>query len=190
MSQFDTDIENCLEVLAQGGTILYPTDTIWGIGCDATNEEAVQKIFSIKQRDPEKSMIILVADERDILQYVADPPPAALEYIRTAAKPTTVIYDGALGLAPSVSNRNGTVAIRVVQEKFCRHLIKRFRRPIVSTSANFSGSPAPRNFKEIVNDMRTAVDYVVAYRQNDDSVADPSAVIRWNRDGSTTVIRA
>jgi L-threonylcarbamoyladenylate synthase len=189
MSIFEEDIGHCLKVLEQGGTILYPTDTIWGIGCDATNEAAVQKIFDIKMREAERSLIVLVADEKDILKYVAGPDPAVFDLIRSATRPTTIIYDAAIGLAPNLMHSNGSVAIRVVQEKFCRHLLKRFRKPIVSTSANFSGDPAPQTFMEIVNDIRTAVDYIVNYRQDDRTVAVPSSIIKWNRDGSQTIIR-
>ncbi len=189
MSIFEDDIDHCLKVLEQGGTILYPTDTIWGIGCDATNEEAVKKIFDIKQRAAEKSMIVLVADQKDILKYIANPDPAVFDFIKTTSRPTTIIYDGAIGLASNLVHSDGTVAIRVVSEKFCRHLLKRFRRAIVSTSANFSGDPSPKKFMEIVNDIRTAVDYTVRYRQDDDSTAEASAIVKWNRGGSKTIIR-
>lgn len=189
MSIFDADIDHCLKVLEQGGTILYPTDTVWGIGCDATNDEAVKKIFMIKQRAAQKSLIVLVADQKDILKYVASPDPEVFDFIRSASKPTTIIYDGVMGLAAGLVQGDGTAAIRVPNEKFCRHLLKRFRRPVVSTSANFSGDPAPRNFMEIVNDIRTAVDYVVRYRQDDDGIAEASTIIKWNRDGSKTIIR-
>jgi L-threonylcarbamoyladenylate synthase len=189
MADFDLDIEHCLAVLEQGGNILYPTDTIWGIGCDATNPEAVQKVYDLKERPANKSLIVLVADEKDILQYVANPNPLVFDYLKTTTKPTTIIYDGVIGLAPNVSHENGTVAIRVVQDKFCRHLIKRFRKPIVSTSANLSGDPEPKTFTEVLNHIRTGVDYVVHYRQDDQTIAEPSSVVVLNRDGSTTIIR-
>jgi L-threonylcarbamoyladenylate synthase len=189
MNVFEEDIGHCLVVLQQGGIILYPTDTVWGIGCDATNENAVKKIFSIKGRSTEKSMIVLVADEKDILKYVASPDPAVFDFIKGTTKPTSIIYDGAIGLAANLIHHDGSIAIRVVQEKFCCHLIKRFRKPIVSTSANFSGDPAPRNFRGVFNDIRTAVDYVAAYRQDEQEFAESSSVIKWNRDGSTTIIR-
>ena len=189
MSDFESDIERCLVVLEQGGTILYPTDTVWGIGCDATNAEAVQKVFSIKERPDNKSLIVLVADEKELMRYVTDPDPQVFDFLKNAKKPTTVIYNGAVGLAPNVLHENGSVAIRVVQDKFCKHLIKRFRKPIVSTSANISGDPTPRRFTEILNHIITNVDYVVTYRQDEEADAQASAVVRLNRDGTPTYLR-
>src|SRR5690349_4409775 len=139
MSDFETDIEHCLDVLEQGGIILYPTDTVWGIGCDATDTTAVQKIYALKARPDSKSMIVLVAEEKDILKYVASPDIAVFDYLQKTNKPTTVIYDGAISLADNLIAADGSIAIRIVRDKFCRHLIKRFRKPIVSTSANISG---------------------------------------------------
>lgn len=185
---FNTDVENSLAALQAGGIILYPTDTIWGIGCDATNAAAVRKIYELKKRPAEKSMIVLLADERDLLQYVANPDLAIFDYLDTVTKPTTVIYEGAIGLADNLVNQDGSIAIRIVQETFCRHLIKRFRKPIVSTSANFSNEPAPRTFAEIPEAIKQQVNYVVQYRQNDATIAAPSAVVRWER-GQVTVIR-
>ncbi len=189
MSDFDADIERCLVVLEQGGTILYPTDTVWGIGCDATNPEAVQKVFSIKERPDNKSLIVLVADEKELMKYVTDPDPQVFDFLKNSKKPTTVIYNGAVGLAPNVLHENGSVAIRVVSDKFCKHLIKRFRKPIVSTSANISGDPTPRRFTEILNHIITNVDYVVTYRQDEEADAQASAVVRLNRDGTPTYLR-
>lgn len=185
---FSSDLEKCLEVLHAGGLILYPTDTVWGIGCDATNAAAVQKVYEIKKRPESKSMIVLLADERDLLQYVANADLAVFDYLNTVAKPTTVIYDGAIGLADNLVNQDGSVAIRIVQETFCRHLIKRFRKPLVSTSANISGAQTPRIFGEISFDIQTQVDYIVQYRQQDTTLAGPSAVIRWNK-GQVEIIR-
>lgn len=189
MADFDKDLEHCLAVLNEGGTILYPTDTVWGIGCDATNPAAVQKVYAIKERPAKKSMIVLLADEKDILQYVSNPNPHVFEYLKTVQKPTTIVYDGAVGLAQNLVCDDGTIAIRIVQDKFCRHLIKRFRKPLVSTSANLSGEPTPAIFREILNPVRTSVDYVVHYRQDDETAAQSSAVVKLNRDGSTTIIR-
>ena len=189
MSEFDTDIERCLVVLNEGGTILYPTDTVWGIGCDATNNEAVQKIYALKERPSKKSMIILLADEKDIVQYVSNPDPHVFDYLKTVQKPTTIVYDGAVGIAPDLISDDGSIAIRIVHDKFCRHLLKRFRKPIVSTSANLSGDATPGIFREILNPIRTGVDYVVHYRQNDDRHAQSSSVVKLNRDGSITTIR-
>lgn len=186
---FQTDIEQCLSVLNRGGLILYPTDTIWGIGCDATNEQAVEKIYTIKKRPANKSMIILLAEERDILQYVANPDLRVFDYLQTTQKPTTVIYDTAIGLAPNLIHDDGTVAIRLVQDPFCRHLVKRLRKPLVSTSANISGEPSPQKFKDIPDHIKQSVDYVVQYRQDDDTPVQPSAIIKWNKNGTATVIR-
>lgn len=189
MSEFEKDIEHCLVVLNQGGTILYPTDTVWGIGCDATNAEAVQKVYAIKERPSKKSLIVLLADEKDIITYVANPDAKVFEYLKTVQKPTTIVYDGAIGLAPNLVQDDGTIAIRIVQDKFCRHLLKRFRKPIVSTSANLSGEITPGIFREILNPIRTAVDYVVHYNQDEDKHAQSSAVVKLNRDGTITIIR-
>ncbi|HUQ66744.1 MAG TPA: L-threonylcarbamoyladenylate synthase [Flavitalea sp.] len=189
MSEFEKDIEHCLSVLNEGGTILYPTDTVWGIGCDATNNEAVQKVYKIKERPSKKSMIVLLADEKDILKYVANPDPHIFEYLKTVQKPTTIVYDGAIGLASDLIPDDGSIAIRIVHEKFCRHLLKRFRKPIVSTSANLSGEITPGIFREILNPIRTAVDYVVYHRQNEDKHAESSAVVKLNRDGTINTIR-
>lgn len=189
MSEFEQDLEHCLSVLHAGGTILYPTDTVWGIGCDATNPAAVQKVFNIKERPAQKSMIVLLADEKDILQYVANPDPHVFDYLRTVHKPTTVVYDGAVGLAENLVSDDGTIAIRIAQDKFCRYLLKRFRKPLVSTSANLSGDATPKIFREILAPVIQGVDYVVQYRQDDNTAAQSSAVIRLNRDGSTTIIR-
>lgn len=189
MSEFELDIEHCLTVLEQGGTILYPTDTVWGIGCDATNPEAVEKVFKIKERPENKSLIVLVGSEKDLLKYVANPEPNIFEFLKNTSRPTTVIYDGAIGLADNVLHEDGSVAIRVVQDKFCRHLIKRFRRPIVSTSANISGDPTPKKFTQVLNHVVTKVDYVVSYRQNDEHEAEASAIVRLTRDGVPNYIR-
>jgi L-threonylcarbamoyladenylate synthase len=186
---FQNDIDQCLQALHTGGLILYPTDTIWGIGCDATDEAAVEKIYQLKKRPPAKSLIILLADERDVLQYVANPDLRVFDYLQTAPKPTTVVYEGAIGLAANLIPDDGTIAIRLVNDPFCRHLIKRFRKPLVSTSANISGEPPPRSFKDIAEEIKNQVDYVVQYRQNDESPAQASAVVKWNKDGTVTTIR-
>lgn len=186
--QFEPDIVSCLDVLRKGGVILYPTDTIWGLGCDATNDAAVERIFELKRRPPNKSMIVLVADESAVLRYVAAPPPD-LSAKLPIAKPTTVIYEGALGLARGVTDAKGSVAIRIVKERFCYSLIRRLGKPIVSTSANFSGSPAPRTFAEIDPELAVLADYVVQYRQNDHQPAEPSAVIAFDQRGEIVVIR-
>lgn len=189
MADFNTDVEACLEVLRQGGVILYPTDTVWGLGCDATNAAAVEMIRKLKQRPDTKGMIVLVADERDLLDYVAAPDPRIGEYLAAVTKPTTVIYDNAIGLAENVLAPDGSVGIRVVDDAFCKHLIKRLRVPLVSTSANFADEPAPNSYREISPDIIKGVDYVVKYRQEDDAEYLPSAVVKTNADGTFSVIR-
>jgi L-threonylcarbamoyladenylate synthase len=189
MADFSKDIEQCLAVLSNGGTILYPTDTIWGIGCDATNDEAVEKIIQLKNRSQNKSFVVLVAEETDILRYTASPDPEIFNYLDQITKPTTIIYEHALGLADNVTADDGSVAIRIVKDEFCRHLIKRFRKPILSTSANISGSKSPQTFAEIEPEVIKGVDYVVQHRRNDNSPSRPSSIIRWGSKGKFTIIR-
>ncbi|MHA4806920.1 L-threonylcarbamoyladenylate synthase [Flavitalea flava] len=187
---FQMDIEQSLKVLQAGGLLLYPTDTIWGIGCDATNAEAVSKVYALKQRKEAKSLIVLMADERDIIKYTSQPDLRIFDFLHTVQKPTTVIYDGPVGIADNLVNTDGTIGIRLVSEPFCKHLIKRFRKPIVSTSANLSGQPAPAFFDAIDPEIRQKVDYVVQYRQDDRSPKEPSAIVKWNKDATITVIRS
>ena len=186
---FNTDIEACLRVLESGGLILYPTDTIWGIGCDATNEAAVEKIFTLKKRIETKALIVLIADERSLLQYVASPHIEVFDYIQGVSKPTTIIYENAIGLASNLLAEDGSVGIRICTDEFCKHLIKRFRKPIVSTSANVSGFPPPKVFSDIDIAVKQGVDYMVHYRQDDTIPVEPSAVVKCNKDGSFTILR-
>lgn len=187
---FENDIQHCLTVLQNGGLILYPTDTIWGIGCDATNEAAVAKIYALKKRPDEKSMLVLVADERQLNQYITLPHPEISEYLKTAVKPTTVIYDGAVNLADNLISKDGSIGIRIAKDEFCKQLIKRFRKPIVSTSANISGETAPPSFAAITTPIKNGVDYIVEHRQSESSAAAPSAIIKRNADGSVHIIRS
>jgi len=186
---FEHDIDRSLAALQSGGLILYPTDTIWGIGCDATDAAAVARVYALKQREAAKSLIVLMADKRDILKYTSQPDLRIFDFLAKVKKPTTVIYEGALGLAPNLVNSDGTIAIRLVQDDFCRHLIKRFRKPVVSTSANISGETAPAFFKEIDARIKAGVDYIVEHRRDDETPREPSAIIKWNADGEPTVIR-
>lgn len=186
---FEMEVEKTVAVLQSGGVILYPTDTVWGLGCDATNAEAVQKIYAVKNRADTKSVIILLADERDLLHYVAAPDPAVFDYIEKEEKPTTIIFENAINLPESLVAADGSIAIRIVKEPFCKHLIKRLRNPIVSTSANKSGSLTPLFFDAITEDIKRSVDYVVQWRQDETTPAHPSRIIKWNRDGTTTVLR-
>lgn len=189
MIDFTHDIEQCLNVLRNGGTILYPTDTIWGIGCDATDAKAVEKVINIKNRPQNKSFVVLVADENDILKYTASPDLEVFNYLKKTTKPTTVIYEHAIGLADNTVADDGSIAIRIVKDEFCRHLIKRFRKPLLSTSANISGEPAPANFKGITPQIIESVDFVVEHRRKDDSPAQPSSIIKWLGNGKFTIIR-
>jgi len=185
---FEKDIEQCLKVLKEGGLILYPTDTIWGIGCDATNAEAIEKIYALKQRPDEKAMIVLVADESGILKHVAAPDLQVFDHLQKTNKPTTVIYEGAIGFADNLVAKDGSIAIRICNDMFCRHLIKRFRKPIVSTSANISGQPAPKIFADIPPGIKKTVDYIVQYRQDDKTIAEPSSIIKWG-NGKIDILR-
>jgi L-threonylcarbamoyladenylate synthase len=189
MSEFEEDLVQSLSTLRSGGIILYPTDTIWGIGCDATDEAAVKRIFDLKQRSESKSLVILVADVRELVKYLSTPPPDIADTIAAFDRPTTVIYEGALHLAPNVIAEDGTVAIRVVKEPFCRHLIKRFRKPIVSTSANISGAPAPATFLDVTDEIKQGVDYTVAYRQHEIAFRQPSRIVRILPDGKLEIVR-
>ena len=185
---FENNIEECLKVLQSGGLILYPTDTVWGIGCDATNEAAVEKIYAIKQRPDNKAMIVLLADERDVLKYVAAPDLQVFDYLEKATKPTTVIYEGAIGFAENLIGEDGSIAIRICKDDFCKHLLKRFRKPLVSTSANISSKPTAKIYREINQEIKDGVDYIVNYRQDDETNVLPSSVIKWS-NGKVEVIR-
>ena len=176
---FETEVEEALDVLKKGGVILYPTDTIWGIGCDATSEEAVMRIYQLKKREDSKSMIILMADEREVLQYVAAPDLAVFDFLEEQTRPTTIIFEGAIGLPSNLIAADGSIAIRIVKDPFCRHLIRRLRKPIVSTSANISGQASPASFTDIPQQIIKAVEHVVKWRQDDHSNSLPSQIIRW-----------
>jgi L-threonylcarbamoyladenylate synthase len=189
MTDFTNDIEQCLIVLRNGGTIVYPTDTIWGIGCDATNAAAVEKVISIKNRPQHKSFVVLVADENDILKYTASPDLEVFNYLEKTTRPTTVIYEHAIGLADNAIAADGSIAIRIVKDAFCRHLIKRFRKPLLSTSANLSGHPAPAFFPEIDREIVENVDFVVEHRRNDTTPAQPSSIIKCGDKGKFTIVR-
>jgi L-threonylcarbamoyladenylate synthase len=188
-SLFDNEVEKALTVLRSGGIILYPTDTVWGIGCDATNEKSVRRIFELKQREDSKSMIVLVAEERDVLQYVAAPDLAVFDFIQQQLRPTTIIYEGAIGLAQNLVAADGSIAMRIVRDEFCRHLVKRLRKPLVSTSANISGEKTPANFAAISDEIKKSVDYVVQWRQDDPTSSQPSQIIKW-QNGIPVFIRS
>lgn len=183
------DIEACLPVLNNGGVILYPTDTVWGIGCDPMNEKAVAKIYALKNRNEAKSMIILLADEMEILKYTDQPHLAVFDYIKGTTKPVTVIYSKAKNLAPNLMNADGSIGIRIVKDDFCKRLITAFGKPLVSTSSNVSGYPAPGVFNDIDIKIKNGVDYIVQHRQDELEPSTPSTVIKLNDDGSYNIIR-
>lgn len=183
------DINESFRTLQSGGIILYPTDTIWGIGCDATNAGAVKRIFDLKKREEKKSMIILVSGISMIEQYVHEPSPALTGYILSASRPTTAVFKNAQNLASNLINEDGSVAIRVVKETFCRSLLEKSGKPLVSTSANLSGEPSPQNFSDVSEVIRKGVDYIVTYRQNEDTKKSPSAIITLDGEGQIVFIR-
>lgn len=183
------DIKKACQVMSQGGVILYPTDTIWGIGCDATNEEAVRRIYEIKQRSDSKAMLVLVDSAVKVDFYVQDVPNVAWDLIELTTKPLTIIYSGARNLAPNLLADDGSVGIRVTNEEFSKRLCWQFRKAIVSTSANISGQPSPANFSEISEDIKSAVDYIVGYRQEEMGHPKPSGIIKLGKGGVVKIIR-
>ena len=186
---FDEDIKDSLITLREGGIILYPTDTIWGLGCDATSQDAVEKIFRIKSRDGNKSLLILVSNEQMLERYVNDIPESAFELMAVTDDPLTIIYPEGKNLAKGVCSEDGSVGIRICRDEFCNQLISVFRKPIVSTSANFSGKPSPKYFAEIDKELIDSADYVVKYRQDDRRKQAASPVIKFNSDGTIKIIR-
>lgn len=184
-----TEINKCIEILKNGGVILYPTDTVWGIGCDATNTAAVDKIFQIKQRAESKSLIVLVANEGMLQNHVVDVPELAWDIIDLATSPTTIIYPKGKNLAKNVLADDGSIAIRMIKNDFCSQLLQKFRKPIVSTSANISGTPTPLSFSSIPTAFKSSVDYVVN-PQFDKGTHKPSALLKIGMGGEIEVIRA
>ncbi|PKA83756.1 L-threonylcarbamoyladenylate synthase [Ulvibacter sp. MAR_2010_11] len=182
------EINNALGVLKKGGLILYPTDTVWGIGCDATNAEAVEKVFQLKKRSESKALICLVNDFNMLEQYVQNVPEVAYDILKYANKPTTIIYDNPIRIAENLVAEDNSLAIRVVKNDFCEQLIRKLRRPIVSTSANISGEPAPSGFEEISKQILEGVDYIVNLQPHKKSVK-PSAIIKLKNDGTVQIIR-
>ena len=183
------DIKKACEVMAADGLILYPTDTIWGIGCDATNEEAVRKVYALKRRSDHKAMLLLMDSSAKLNYYVQEVPDVAWDLIELADSPLTVIYSGARNVAPNLLAEDGSVGIRITQEEFSHKLCERFRKPLVSTSANVSGEPSPANFSEISATIKAGVDYIVRYRQDDLSKAAPSHIIKLGAGGLVKIIR-
>jgi L-threonylcarbamoyladenylate synthase len=186
---FQEDIKESLNTLRSGGIILYPTDTIWGLGCDSTNEAAVNRIFKIKSRVENKSLIILADSIGMVERYVKEIPEIIYQLTEVSDSPLTIIYPEGKNLAPGVCSEDGSIAIRICSEEFCSELISRFRKPIVSTSANFSGKPSPANFSEVEDAIAEGVDYVVKYRQDDRGKSAASPVIKINSDGTFKILR-
>lgn len=183
-----TEVQNAYDSLKQGKLLLYPTDTVWGIGCDATNYKAIEKIFQLKKRQESKSMICLVSDLNMLSQYVAHIPEAAYAILKYADKPTTIIYNDPINVAENLISNDNTLAIRIVKDDFCQKLIKKLKRPLVSTSANISGQPSPRSFKEIHHDILKGVDYIVNLHRDKKS-SNPSSIIKLGNDGTVKIIR-
>lgn len=183
------DIDKALEVLRNGGVILYPTDTIWGLGCDATNPDAVKRIYEIKQRSDQKSLLVLLDNEGKIPSYVKEIPDVAWDLIDLSEKPLTIIYSDAKNLASNLIAEDGSIGIRIPKDDFCKRLIQRFKKPLVSTSANISGEPSPANFNEINEKLFDLVDYVVEWRQDDYTKAQASSIIKLKSNGEITIIR-
>ena len=183
------DISRSLEVLQDGGLILYPTDTIWGIGCDATNPDSVKRIYDIKGRSDSKSMLILLDSESRLTGYVKRVPEITWELIDASIKPLTIIYPGAKNIARNLISEDGSIGIRIVKDDFCKELIRRYRKPIVSTSANFSGRKSPSKFNEIDPEICRMVDYVVKWRQDDNQKGTASSIIKVGPGGLIEIIR-
>ena len=183
------DIRRAVEVMNQGGVILYPTDTIWGLGCDATNPEAVRRIYEIKQRTDAKALISLVDSETKVQFYVKEVPEVAWDVMELSEKPMTVVFDGGRNLAPNLLAEDGSVAIRITKEAFSKELCMRMKRAVVSTSANISGQPAPRCFAEISEEIKGAVDYICTSRQDEPPTQTASSIIKLGAGGEVTIIR-
>ena len=185
----EIDIKNAVEVLRKGGVILYPTDTIWGIGCDAQNEEAVRRVYEIKQREDSKALICLVDSADRMQRYFRNVPEVAWDLIEYADRPLTLILDGAVNVAPNLVAEDGSLGMRVTQEEFSRQLCYRFQKAIVSTSANISGEPSPKSFYDIPESITSKVDYIVQFARGRKSDGRPSSIIKLAEDGAVTIIR-
>lgn len=188
MKQED-DIKKAIEVMRKGGIILYPTDTVWGIGCDATNAEAVAKVYALKRRDDSKALICLVDSDSRLQRYVRNVPDVAWQLIEAVEKPTTLILDGAVNLAPNLIAEDGSIGIRITKEPFSHELCYRFQKAIVSTSANVSGEPAAQNYRDISQEILDGVDYVCESRRQEHKPHTPSSIIKLAADGEVKVIR-
>ena len=190
-------LSEAVETMRKGGVILYPTDTVWGLGCDATNPEAVRRIYEIKRRDDSKSLVLLACDLDQIARYIKVIPPMAIDLVEVNDKPMTLIYPGAITgpetsryrLAPNAVAADGTVGIRIPMMEFCRNMAKKLGRPVVSTSANISGEPSPKKFKDIPEEITRAVDYIVDARLEAGATGQASQIIKIGLDGEVEIIR-
>jgi L-threonylcarbamoyladenylate synthase len=187
--EYLNDIKEALNVLHRGGVILYPTDTIWGLGCDATNAEAVKRIYAIKRRNDAKALISLVDSETKVQAYVKEVPEVAWDVMELSERPITIIFDGARNLAPNLLAPDGSAALRITKEAFSKELCMRFKKAIVSTSANISGEPSPQSFEEISDEIKASVDYICTSRQNETSLPAASSIIKLGAGGEITIIR-
>lgn len=185
----EQDIKNAIEAMKKGGVILYPTDTVWGIGCDATNAEAVKRVYDIKQRDDSKALICLVDSDDRLQRYVRNVPDVAWQLIDCVEKPTTLILDGAVNLAPNLIAEDGSIGIRITKEAFSHELCYRFQKAIVSTSANISGEPAAQNYRDIDPRILEKVDYICWTRRQEHQPHQPSSIIKLSADGQVVIIR-
>ena len=188
-TSFNDDIIKAVEILRSGGVILYPTDTIWGIGCDATNSASVKRIYEIKQRTDTKSMLILMENPNLLNSYISEVPEIAWDLIEVADNPLTIIYPGAKNLASNLIAPDGSIGIRITTEPFTQQLIQRFRKPLVSTSANLSGQRSPLNYAGISDEIKNSVDFIVSYRQDDPTKSQPSGIIKLGLGGQIEIIR-
>ncbi|MEJ8755850.1 L-threonylcarbamoyladenylate synthase [Pontibacter sp. H259] len=189
MKDLVREVQAAEEELLMGNVILYPTDTVWGIGCDATDAKAVNKIFKIKERDTSKAMIILVADEKMLSEYVDDIPKSFAKLLEKQDRPTTYIFEKAKNLPSALIGEDGSIAVRIVEDEFCHRLIRQIDHPLVSTSANLSGGQSPATFAEIDEEIKNRVDHVVRWRQEEEEAAQPSRIIKINTNGETEIIR-
>lgn len=185
----EEDIKKAVEVLRKGGVILYPTDTVWGIGCDATNKEAVERVYRIKQRDDSKALICLVDSDARLQRYVRQVPSVAWELLECADTPLTVILDGAVNLAENLVAEDGSIGMRITREAFSKELCYRFQKPIVSTSVNISGQPAAQNFCDISEQLLQAADYVCFSRRQEKKPHTPSSIIKIGKGGEVEIVR-
>lgn len=189
MQPYENDIQESLKVFREHGILLYPTDTVWGLGCPADDELGIQKIFELKKRPANKSFILLMTEVKMLFRYLANPQPDLESLLQQFTEPTTIIYPNGINLPNSVLGPQGSIAVRITQDPFCRSLIKRIKKPLVSTSANFSGEPSTSLFQELHPELVAGADYVVQWRREEHKPAQPSTILAWQEDGSLLRLR-